>query len=270
MFGIYGEGKTISKQREVDTVEPGRWRDSKSSGLYLIVRPNGVRRWAYRYTRPTTGRVTEMGLGCKSLKHARDMAQFLSAKVATGGDPISEDHAQREAQREAEAAQTTFREAADAWITKEAPGWRGESAVRNARLLLHGHGKPLASAPVGAITPAMIHSVLAKLWEEHPAQARRALAMFERVLDYAEAMEWRTGANAARWKGCQQPRWPKRPKGDEAQFTALPYVQIPDFIRALRQHQARSTAAVALEFCILTASRTSETLGNAVERDRLG
>jgi len=56
--------------------------------------------------------------------------------------------------------------------------------MRNAKLLLHKHGKPLANVPG---TPVLIQAALAELWAKHPLQARRALGMFERVLDYARA-----------------------------------------------------------------------------------
>jgi integrase len=42
---------------------------------------------------------------------------------------------------------------------------------------------------------------------------------------------------------------------------ALPYEKLPAFMRQLRQRQERATAAVALEFCILTVSRSDEVLG---------
>ena len=59
--------------------------------------------------------------------------------------------------------------------------------MRNAKLLLHKHGKPLANAPVKDVTPDLIQAALAELWAKHPLPARRALGMFERMLDYARA-----------------------------------------------------------------------------------
>jgi len=49
--------------------------------------------------------------------------------------------------------------------------------MRNAQLLLHKHGKPLANVPGKYVTPVLIQAALAELWAKHPLQARRALGM---------------------------------------------------------------------------------------------
>jgi integrase len=41
----------------------------------------------------------------------------------------------------------------------------------------------------------------------------------------------------------------------------MPYVDVPEFIKRLRIRQTRATSAVALEFLILTATRSGEVLG---------
>jgi integrase len=181
------------------------------------------------------------------------MTARLDALVAKGIDPVAH-------KRETKASATTFSQAAEQWITTHAPSWRSASQMKNARLLLHVHGKPLADMPVNRITPADIEGALKEEWTAHPAQGRRALAMFERVFDFAKAHGWRTGDNPASWRGCQEYRWPKRQRGSKPHFEAMSYAELPDFVRELRRRQARSTAASALEFLILTAARTGEAL----------
>src|SRR5262249_9001320 len=66
--------------------------------------------------------------------------------------------------------------------------------------------------------------------------------------------------NPADWHGLHQYRFPTLPATDKQHFSAMHYDSIPEFIRRLRTHQNRSTTAVALEFTILCASRSSETL----------
>jgi integrase len=56
--------------------------------------------------------------------------------------------------------------------------------------------------------------------------------------------------------------WPKQNNG-ERHFDAMPYAQLPEFMRQLRIQQSITSAAVALEFLILTAARTGE-VQNAV------
>ena len=52
--------------------------------------------------------------------------------------------------------------------------------------------------------------------------------------------------------------WHKPRKGNKTHFRRLPYQEVPKFIERLQGYDC--LAATALEFCILTASRTSEVL----------
>src|SRR6516165_2478239 len=240
--------------KEIEAAPPGRHRVSAS--LYLLVRPNGVRRWAFRYTKPSTRRVTEHGLGSVSLvtlAEARELVHEYRRLVARGVDPVQH-------KNDVRAKQTTFAEAADGWIKTRAPGWRSKSAMHNARLLLHGHGKPLADKCVSEITPDHVQATLKELWQCAPSQARRALRAFEGVFDYAKAHGMRTGDNPAAWRGLHQYRFPILRAIDKQHFSAMHYDDVPEFIRQLRTHQNRSQAAVALEFTILCATRSGETL----------
>jgi integrase len=176
--------------------------------------------------------------------------------IASGVDPIQR-------KRDERAAETTFAEAANGWIDTHKTEWRGGddgSQMRNAKLLLHHHGASLSGKPVAEITADLIESTLTDLWARSPAQARRTLAMFERVLDYARAKGLRTGDNPASWRGMHEYRFPRRRKVERAHFAAMPYDAVPEFIQVLRQRQGRSTAAIALEFLILTAARSGEVL----------
>jgi integrase len=187
-----------------------------------------------------------------TLAEAKEAVHEMRRLVARGVDPI-------EHERDIRTKQTTFAEAADGWIKTRASRWR-DSQMRNASLLLYHHGKPLAQKFVGEITPDLVQETLMDLWQCAPNQARRALRMFERVFDYAKAHGMRTGDNPAAWRGMHQYRFPIPPAADKQHFSAMHYDDIPEFIRQLRTYQNRSTAAVALEFTILCATRSSETL----------
>jgi integrase len=65
--------------------------------------------------------------------------------------------------------------------------------------------------------------------------------------------------NPARWKGHLDKLLAKRSKARKAKnHAALHFDEVPDFMRKLRERDG--VAALALEFAILTATRTSETL----------
>jgi integrase len=66
-------------------------------------------------------------------------------------------------------------------------------------------------------------------------------------------------ANPARWRGHLDKLLPKRQKLSRGHHAAMPYADVPAFLASLREREA--FAAMALEFCILTATRTGEVLG---------
>jgi integrase len=82
----------------------------------------------------------------------------------------------------------------------------------------------------------------------------------EAVLDWAKVRGYREGENPARWRGHLDHLLPAKSKVRKVEHhAALPYQQVGAFMAALRQQSG--VGARALEFLILTASRTGETLG---------
>jgi integrase len=92
-----------------------------------------------------------------------------------------------------------------------------------------------------------------------PETARRLRGRLESILDWAKARGYRTGENPANWSivGNVLPAPGKLTK--VANHPALAHSQIPEFITKLRARQGN--AARALEFTILTAARSGETIG---------
>jgi integrase len=102
-------------------------------------------------------------------------------------------------------------------------------------------------------------SVLRPLWNDKPETASRLRGRIERVLDAAKAQGLRSGENPARWRGHLDQLLPKRPLLTRGHHAAMSYGDVPAFLSNLQSRQA--TAALALEFAILTAARSSEVLG---------
>src|SRR4051812_24510996 len=93
MWGrTWGNAMKALTERTVRTAGPGRYGDSASRGLMLIVRESGARRWVLRYQ--LGGKRRDMGLGPYpevGLAAARERA--LSARrliKLEGKDPITE------------------------------------------------------------------------------------------------------------------------------------------------------------------------------------
>jgi integrase len=245
---------------------PGRHRVEGEQGLYLYVSPDGqVRRWLFRYTSPVTRKVTEAGLDLAanvSLAQAKAKAQGMRKQIANGICPIHAKRAER-------ANAVTFGEACNGWIETHKASWKpgvdgGEgSQMKAAKLLLHKHGAPLAKKLVKDITPDDIQYALKELWKRAPNQGKRTLSMWERVLDFARAKGMRTGDNPGNWKGMFEYRFARRRSADKGHHAALPYEQMPAFMKELRLRQVErhGTGSLALEFTILTCARTAEVLG---------
>jgi len=213
--------------RSVATAGPGR-HHAGVKGLYLYVGPEGrVRRWIFRYTSPSSRRVTETGLGMTyalPLADARKKALELERLLANGTDPL--EHKRRQA-----AAAITFAEATEKWLAIRKASWRSASQLDSAHLLLRRYAEPLSNLPVSAITPDQIQAALADLWDRGPAQGWTALSRWERVFDWAKAHGLRTGDSPAAWRGCMEYRFPGRRTMDVKHYAALPYEKVPDFIQ---------------------------------------
>lgn len=246
--------KQMPTMREIQAMPPGK-------PLYLgyglvLKKTHTSTTWYYRYTSPITHKPNEVSIGPwpeYGYSSARQVAIYLHVMVLRGEDPVQE-------ARKQEGNKTTFAETWKGWIETQRGAWR-PGGLRDATLLLSKHGARLADVPVGKITPDMVDAALADLKTSYRPQAQRALGMFARVFDYAKAMGHRTGDNPAAWKALFEHRWGPQPKTHNNHHTALPYKELPDFMIRLRLRQTKGTSALALEFLILTASRTGEVLG---------
>jgi integrase len=268
---------------------PGMHPDG--GGLYLQVSPAGTKSWVFRY-RPT-GHVSkngkplsrEMGLGqfpTFSLAEARARARIQRQLFADGIDPIDARRVQRARLRLEKAKAITFAQCADAYIKAHRAGWRNEKHAGQWEATLSTYAEPIIGAlPVQAIDTALVMKVLeqeirhtprepaAPLWTARPETASRLRGRIESILDWAKVRGHRDGENPARWRGHLDKLLPARAKVRKVEHhAALPYCDLPDFLTTLRAQEG--TAARALEFTVLTAARTGETIGARWDEFNLG
>jgi integrase len=112
---------------------------------------------------------------------------------------------------------------------------------------------------VQAIDTALVLKVLEPIWTTKPDTASRLRGRIEVVLDWAKARGYRQDENPARWRGHLDKLLPARSKVRRVEHhAALPYRELPGFLIGLREQEGIS--ARALEFTILTAARTGETI----------
>src|SRR5687768_10822641 len=110
---------------------------------------------------------------------------------------------------------------------------------------------------VDAVGTTELLKALSPIWTTKPETARRLKQRIKVVLDWAKASGYPTGDNPA--DGITKVL-PKTRKTAE-HHAALPYAEVPRFLEQLWACDAGEATKLAFEFMILTATRTSETLG---------
>jgi len=240
---------TVAKVR---SAEPGKYPDG--ANLWLRVGPHGSKAWFFRYT--IAGCTREMGLGpwpLVPLSEARDKATAQRRLLLEGVDPISA-RDNKKPMRDP----VTFETAAKQYLDGHERSWKSRDHARQWRNSLSRYVLPLiGDRPIDAIDTHDVLSVVEPLWLEKTETATRVLDRIRLVLDWAAARKLRTGDNPARWKGHLEAALPKRSRVQPvANHAALPYQEMPAFMRALREQ--REQGAKAAQLLILTATRTAE------------
>ncbi len=253
--------------------EPGLHADGL--GLFLRIGPSGSKSWVFRYRngKKEDGRVIrrEMGMGAYptiSLAEAREGAAQARKQRAHNVDPLEVKMERRQAAKIEAAKRMTFEQAARNYIIGNAPGWRSAQHTKEWSTSLEKHIYPaLGSLPVAAITTELIVSTLTPIWNRVPETSSRLRGRVEKILDWARVSGYRSGENPARWKGHLDQIFKSRAKLAKGEHlpakvrhhSALNHAQIAAFMTELRQQEG--IAALALQFTILTACRTGETIG---------
>jgi integrase len=208
-------------------------------------------------------------MGGGNFATARSLAAEARQKLELGQDPIGAKRAAEKAAAASAARAMTFRQCAEAFIAIHESSWKNAKHRHQWRTTM----KDIAYAKIGEMIADDIETehvlgVLEPIWLKTPETASRVRGRIEMVLDWAKARGLRGGDNSARWRGHLANLLPKPSKVAPVEHHAtLPFDELPAFLSDLRA--VRSHTALALEFVILTATRTNETLGaNWSEFDR--
>jgi integrase len=261
---VVGNGGRMRKQLSALDVsrinKPGRYADG--GGLYLQVAPGGSKQWLLRYM--LNGQARQMGLGGVGdwkLAEARERARRFRQQLAEGIDPIEARRGERQQAMAERAKQITFEDAAAKYIAAHQAGWKNAKHAEQWSATLKSYAHPvIGGLSVAAIDTAHIMQVLDPIWTTKTETASRVRGRIEAVLDWAAARNFRKGDNPCRWKGHLSKLLPKPSQVRAVQHhDAMPYADVPAFMALLRERD--DISARALEFTILTAARTGETIG---------
>jgi integrase len=262
-------GRLTAMQVDSPTLEARRHGDG--GNLYLDAKPDGNRSWRFIYR--FAGKQREAGLGKAGkggvpLKDARAKAAEGRAMLneRPPRDPLS-------VWRPAPVvAAPTFAACAKAHIERQdSRGLLGRNPkhVTQWRSTLASLPVWFQKLPVDEIGPEVVFKALDPIWSRTPETGMRLRGRIEAVLDSARKPD-DLAANPAAWTG-----WLKLKLGsarklgkldrktgqriDRSHHAAVPYAAMPGFIAKLRVYD--DIPARALEFVVLTASRTGEVVG---------
>jgi integrase len=260
--------KNLTSKQVESNLDPGLYGDGDN--LYLRVKKGG-KSWVFIYR--FGNKQHEVGLGkagkdrvplAEARARAAEGRRLLNAKPKI--DPRTVWRAQP-----AERA-ITFGEAADALLIRQDERLTAGRNGKHRAQWRHSLGdlpKWFRDMPVGDVGPEDVFKVLDPRWTVTPQSASRLRGRIAKALDSARGPK-DTHPNPAAWSGWLKNKLGEvKPLGkrdrktgeriDLDNFKAMAYAEVPAFVQRLRAET--SICARALEFLILTATRSGESRG---------
>ena len=241
----------------------GLYTDSATQGLNIQVKANGAKYWTFRYL--YQGKRHDLGLGTYpaiTLKDARARATTARNEINQGARPIAKWKPTAPVNQPAEPeTRPTFSNFAKSCIDSKKAEWRNAKHGAQWYATIKDYADPvIGEKHLDEIDTDDILKILNPIWHTKTVTASRLRGRIEWVLASATTRKLRTGLNPATWRGHLETILPKPNKiKEEEHHKALPYQDIPEFIRKLKEMDG--VAALALEFVILNANRTGEVIG---------
>jgi integrase len=265
---MLGRKKVPKKAKELSAAEvrrltkPGLHAVGGVSGLLLQVSPTRARSWILRTMVGTLRR--DIGLGGfpdVQLAQARDKAREAKESIRQGIDPIEQRKAARSALLAAQIKGIVFDECARQYINSKSAEFSNLKHAAQWTSSLRDYASPvIGNLPVSSVELVHILKILEPIWQTKTETATRVRARIESVLAWAIVSGYRSGDNPARWRGNLDAVLPKAGKLKKVKHhKALPWTQMGEFMEQLRKRSGVS--AKALEFLILTATRSGEVRG---------
>lgn len=223
------------------------------SGLHLSISASGARSWILRTK--IGNRRSDIGLGAYpavSLALAHEKAQATKESIKQGIDPVAA------RTRSRSTVEWTFERCALEYIKLHRATWKGAKHASQWENTLATYAYPKIGAKhVRDIAVGDVLAVIESHWLTKNETMSRVRNRIELVLSWAAVRGYRSKENPAAWRGNLDNALPKPSKVNQAEpHKALPFTQIHDFMRQLRQTQGMS--AKCLQWLILTATRSNE------------
>ncbi|QEU01946.1 tyrosine-type recombinase/integrase (plasmid) [Pseudomonas oryzihabitans] len=244
-------GQLLPRQVK-ELCEPGVYQDGR--GLILRVAKTGAKRWIFRFS--FQGQRYDVGLGgypAVSLKQARLEADRRRLKIAKG---VPELPGRRSPAAPSPAAgQDLFATLARQYIATHGASWSHDHHRQWASSMERYVFPVLGRRPVAKIDTDLVLQVLSPIWDKINVSAARIRNRIESVLDAAQALGYREGANPARWHGHLDKLLPRHDR-NVVHHPAAAAESCPSVLHRL--DSLEGSAARAAELLILTSLRNAE------------
>jgi integrase len=231
-------------------------------GLRFQVTRSGGRRWFMRAT--INGKARDIALGraeLVSMAEAREMAASIRKAIASGLEPSLAMKASRRRDGTKPSGapnQPTFRNAWDVFWGLKAVQVASEKDRQLWINMMERYALAfIGDRPVADVRAREIIEMLRPIWTSKEETARKVLQRVDAVFTSAITREWRERASPC--IGVAKELGTRR--ASSSHFAAMPYPEVPEFVRELRGRQGLASSRLCLEFLILTAVRSGEARG---------
>ena len=234
--------------RFIETInKPGKYYDS-NFGLFLRVYASGSKNWVQRIT--INGKRREKGLGSLrlvSLAEARDLAFENLKMIKNGDDPFYSNSSLK--------IILTFEEVSHSVHQSNLPSWKNKKHAAQFISTLKTYAFPhIGELKVSEVNTCHLMSILSPIWVTKAETARRVRQRISAVLTWSIAQNWRTDNPADKMIVKALPKQTKKLNHRKS----MSYEDVGSFIRTVQNSNALITTKLALEFLILTATRSNE------------
>lgn len=239
-------------------------------GMHLHVSPSGKKSWRYRYR--IDGKESTYTLGeypDKTLEKAREARVEARNLVRLGKNPARERKKVRQAivqeeRAEREKSKNTFESIALEWIEQQRGRWSKGHANAVLATLQADVFPSIGRLPVDTIQPPMVLLILRSIESRGALEiASKVLQRMNAVFRYAVQTGRATYNPAADMKGVLKAK-------KAVHMAALSREELPQFLRDLVTGDIHTTTRLALQFLILTATRSGEVRGATWDEIDLG
>jgi integrase len=253
----HGVGMTLHKLTALAVMKaklPGTYADG--GGLNLIVTRIGTRRWELRIC--SRGRRRQLGLGTYpsvTLEKARSEASSIREKIKMGEAPPGRRVAQPTAPPST-GASLTLRDAFSAFFSDKRLTLQNEKVIAAWPISMERYVfSKLGNEQIAAITTRQVADALRPIWHTKIETAQKVRERLKQLFDWAIACEHRVAGNPA-----IAVRSILGPQNQVViHHPALPHARAPELVQRLRAWDGFESTKLALEWLLLTVTRSSET-----------